>query len=137
MLRSLRYATLVWLTGLCTIPTVFVAGMALGTKINFFDALYGGRWLWWEMIQNFGVWSVPAWLLFLRATYFVCKTAWGKWEKKWALFWVALVLVLISGAIFSRRDFSMLLLYWIPGILSVFVFQLPKIEQNTTELKDE
>lgn len=130
LLPSFRYATLVWLTGLLGFPALFVLYATLYSGGVFMDSLYGDRWDLPGLVRDIVPWTIPSWLIFIWATHHVCKRQRGKWEKKWALFGVGLMLIILPSAIvngpseFIDTAFLMLF-YWVPALLGIFLYRLP------------
>lgn len=135
-LTSFRYATLVWLTGLMTVPSLFLLWGAASSR-DFWGNLYSGRNFWAELVLGIAPWSIPSWLIFIWATYAVCQNDWGVWQKKWRLFWQGLLLILVPNIFVNNASnffdtTYMMVLYWIPALLGVFLFRLPTIPKLET-----
>ncbi|MDX1910302.1 MAG: hypothetical protein SFV22_02390 [Saprospiraceae bacterium] len=127
-LSHLRYATSVWLTGLFAFPILFMGGMCLSSGGHYLDCLTSGRFFLLEILQGMTLFSIPGWLVFLRAVFVINRKDWGKWEKKSALFGIALLLILLTLFITRRSDndvYFMSFVYWSPGLLAVFLYKLP------------
>ncbi len=128
ILPAFVYATLVWLTGLLTVPTLFIIWGASKSR-NFWHSLNEGLVYCAETVSNVTLWSSPAWLVFAWASYEICKLPDNKWKKKVALCAIGLSLILLSIGLCGLGDsdaFYLLTLYWLPGLLSIFLFKLPK-----------
>jgi hypothetical protein len=128
---TLRYATLVWLTGLFGIPLLIVLYGTLYLGGNLTDVLWADRWDLLGFLLDLAPFTIPGWLLFMRATYVIAQKPWSKWAKKGLLLGIAMLLIIGSVAVLGRgSDFFdrafLLMLYWIPGFLGIFIYRLPE-----------
>lgn len=131
-----RYATLVWLTGLLGLPTLFVLYSTIYWGGSIRNSLYAERWDLVGPVFALTPWTIPNWLIFIWATHTVCKRTWSKWKKKLVLFYMGFMFLVLTNALYCFLNNSseffdssyILLLYWLPGFLGIFIYRLPKAD---------
>jgi len=144
-LSSFRYAALVWLTGLLTVPILYITWGTVNSR-NFWGGIYSGiEFCWYQIVLPLAPWTIPSLLLFIWASFTVCKRPGTYWEKRLALLFFGLMLLFLPNAlrcfINNSNEFFdssyLLTLYWIPGFISIFLYRIPIFTTVSDEMKNE